>query len=117
MRYETRFWIGMIVLFLLLSGAITLGDIFGVIFTIIGFFLLLAIVGMAIFRSRVRRAQREAASRGEEFKGYSWHFGGQRENTSPRHNPDEGKVTVERTVRPKKRVNEDVGEYVDFEEK
>ena len=115
MRSEIRLWIGIIVLFLLLTGAISLGDIFSFIFGIVGFLILLALIGSLIFRYKVRRAQREASERGEEFKGYTWNFGGY-ENTSRPHNPDEGKVRVKTTPNTRKRVSDDVGEYVDFKE-
>ena len=115
MRSEIRLWIGIIVLFLLLTGAISLGDIFSFIFGIVGFLILMALIGSLIFRYKVRRAQREASERGEEFKGYTWNFGGY-ENTSRPHNPDEGKVRVKTTPKTRKRVSDDVGEYVDFKE-
>ena len=115
MRSETWTWIWIIVLILLLTGTISLGDIFGLIFGIIGFLILLALIGSLIFRHRVRRAQQEASSRGEEFRGYTWNFGGY-QNTSRPRNPEEGKVRVKSAPKPKKRVNDNVGEYVDFKE-
>lgn len=115
MRGETRLWIWIIVLVLLLTGTISLGDIFSVIFHIVGFFILLFLIFALVFRYRVRRAQQQAEERGEEFKGYSWNFGGF-QNTSRPKNPDEGRVRVKSTPQNKKRVNDDVGEYVDFKE-
>ena len=115
MRSETRLWIWIIVLFLLLTGTISLGDIFSFVFHIIGFIILAFLIASLVLRYRVARAQRQAAERGEEFKGYQWHFGGS-QNTSRPSNPDEGKVRVKSATKPKKRVNENVGEYVDFKE-
>lgn len=115
MRSEIRLWIWIILLFLLLTGAISLGDIFSFIFGIVGFLILLALIGTLVFRYKVRRAQREASERGEEFKGYTWNFGGY-QNTSRPQNPDEGRVRVKSAPKPKKRVSDDVGEYVDFKE-
>ena len=59
MRSETWTWIWIVVLILLLTGTISLGDIFSLIFGVIGFFILLALIGSLIFRHRVRRAQQE----------------------------------------------------------
>ena len=115
MRSETRLWIWIIVLFLLLTGTISLGDIFSVVFHIIGFIILAFLIFALVFRHKVARAQREAEQRGEEFKGYSWNFGGF-QNTSRPRNPDEGKVRVESAPKSQKRVKDDVGEYVDFKE-
>lgn len=111
--FSTILWI--IVLLLLLSGAISLGDIFSLIFGVIGFLILVALVGSLIFRHRIRQAMRDADARGEEFRGYTWNFGGY-QNTSRPRNPNEGKVSVKSMPQTKKRVNEDVGEYVDFKE-
>ncbi len=115
MRSETWTWIWIVVLILLLTGTISLGDIFSLIFGVIGFFILLALIGSLIFRHRVRRAQQEASQRGEEFRGYTWNFGGY-QNTSRPRNPDEGRVRIKSTPNTKKRVSDDVGEYVDFKE-
>ncbi len=115
MRSETRLWIWIILLFLLLTGAISLGDIFSIIFYFVGILIFVALVGALIFRYKVRRAQREASERGEEFKGYTWNFGGY-QNTSRPQNPDEGRVRVKSAPKTKKRVSDDVGEYVDFKE-
>lgn len=115
MRSETWTWVWIIVLFLLLTGAISLGDIFSFIFGIVGFLIMMALIFSLIFRHRVRRAQREASERGGEFKGYTWNFGGY-QNTSRPRNPEEGRVRVKTSAQPKKRVSDDVGEYVDFKE-
>lgn len=116
MRSELGTWIWIMVLLLLLTGTISLGDIFGLIFGFFGFIILILLILSLVFRSRVRRAQRQADERGEEFGGYTWHFGGY-ENTSRPRNPNEGKVSVKGTAKSRKRVKDNVGEYVDFEEK
>ena len=115
MRSTASTWIWIILLFLLLTGAVSLGDIFSVIFSVIGFFILLGLIGSLILRHKIRKAQQEAAQQGEEFRGYSWNFGGYHNTTRPR-NPDEGKVRLHTKPDTRKRVNEDVGEYVDFKE-
>lgn len=111
--FSTIVWI--VVLVLLLTGAISLGDIFSLIFSVVGLFILLALIGSLVFRHRIRRAMHEADERGEEFKGYTWNFGGY-QNTSRPRNPNEGRVSVKSVPKTQKRVNEDVGEYVDFKE-
>ncbi|MBQ5931086.1 MAG: DUF4834 family protein [Tidjanibacter sp.] len=115
MRSETRLWIWIIVLFLLLTGTISLGDIFSLFFTGIGLIIMLFLIVALIFSYRVRRAQRQAEEQGQEFKGYTWNFGGY-QNTSRPSNPDEGKVRVKSVPKSKKRVSDNVGEYVDFKE-
>lgn len=115
-RFGLRYWILIFLLMLTLTGAITIGDIFSFIFGVIGFALLLALVGNLVLRYRIIKARRQAEERGEEFKGYTWHFGSH-SHTYGTQNPDEGHVKVSRTEKPKKKkVNKDVGEYVDFEE-
>ncbi len=115
MRSDLGTIIWIVVLVLLLTGAISLGDIFSLIFSTIGFIILVALVASLVFRHRIRRAMNEANERGEEFKGYTWNFGGY-QNTSRPRNPNEGRVSVKSVPNTQKRVSEDVGEYVDFKE-
>ncbi len=122
-RFGLRYWLLIILLMLTLTGAITLGDIFRVIFGVLGFLLLVALVFNIVLRVRINKARREAEARGEEFRGYTWHFGSNGSNGSNGHtththtNPDEGRVSVSRMATPKKKkVNKNVGEYVDFKE-
>lgn len=105
-------------LVLTLTGAITLGDIFGFIFAVVGVIVFAALVGLIVLRIRIAKARKAAEARGEQFTGYTWHFGSHG-NGSTGHttNPDEGRVRVSRTMAPnKKKVSKNVGEYVDFEE-
>ena len=114
-----RYWLLIMLLVLTLTGAITLGDIFSFVFGAIGFVALAVLIISIVWRIRIAKLRREAEARGEQFSGYTWHFGGgergarrQSSNTS-----DEGRVRVSRTEAPKqKRVRKDVGEYVDFKE-
>lgn len=115
MRSEISTWIWIIVILLLLTGAVTFGDIISFIFSFIGVLILGGLIISLIFRYRIRRAMRDADERGEEFKGYTRNFGGY-QNTSRPRNPDEGKVRIKDSTQPKKRVSDDVGEYVDFKE-
>lgn len=117
-----RYWLLIMLLVLTLTGAITLGDIFGFIFAVVGVIVLAALVGLIVLRIRIAKARKAAEARGEQFTGYTWHFGshanGSTGHTANTHtNPDEGRVRVSRTVAPnKKKVSKNVGEYVDFEE-
>ena len=114
-----RYWLLILLLVLTLTGAITLGDIFRVIFGIIGALLLIGLVISIVWRIRIARLRREAEARGEQFTGYTWHFGGGERGTRTHsaNTSDEGRVRVSRTEAPKKkRVSKDVGEYVDFKE-
>lgn len=121
--FSLIFWI--VLLVLLLSGTITLGGIFSFIFYIIGFFILLSLIGTLIFRYRMRKIQQQmneqGAQQGAQYRTYTWHFGGGHQSAektnSSQANRNEGRVRVETSVKPQKRVNDDVGEYVDFEEK
>jgi predicted lipid-binding transport protein (Tim44 family) len=118
------FWI--VLLGLMLTGTISFGSILSFIFGVIGFFILLALIGTLIFRHRLRKMQREAQEQSGPsgaYRTYTWHFGGghngnSSSHTSSRHhsNPNEGRVSVDSIPRTQKRVNEDVGEYVDFKE-
>lgn len=121
-RFGLRYWLLIFLLMLTLTGAITLGDIFGFIFGVIGIIVLVALVGLLVLRIRIAKARKAAEARGEQFTGYTWHFGshtnGSTGHTTNTHaNPNEGRVKVSRTVAPKKKkVSKNVGEYVDFEE-
>ena len=57
MRSTASTWIWIILLFLLLTGAVSLGDIFSVIFSVIGFFILLGLVGSLILRHKGQHLQ------------------------------------------------------------
>lgn len=114
--YGCRFWLMIFLLMLTFTGVITLGDIFGFIFGVVGFLLLCVLILSIYVHYKVGKERREAEARGEEYTGTTWHFGSSR-RTSNNHNPNEGRVKVSRTGTPKKKkVSKDVGEYVDFEE-
>ncbi|MBR3931318.1 MAG: DUF4834 family protein [Tidjanibacter sp.] len=122
-RFGLRYWLLIFLLVLTLTGAITLGDIFRFICGAVGVLVLMVLVFNIVLRVRINRARREAEARGEEFGGYTWHFGshshtyGGGQQQQSRNNPNEGRVRVSRTEAPKKKkVSKNVGEYVDFEE-
>lgn len=110
---RNNFWrtVGIILLVLVLFGVVSVGDILGVaariFMTII--FLLLAI--WAVFAFRIYRARRIMQQRSREFNGGGF---------SRRHqgrSSGENDVTLQHTASAKKsRVNQKVGDYVDFED-
>lgn len=109
-----------ILLMLTFTGVITLGDIFGFIFGVMLLILLVVLIGGIVMRYRINKARREAEARGEEFTGYTWHFGSRTRTSGAQGSQQatpEGRVRVSRTEAPKqKKVSKNVGEYVDFEE-
>lgn len=117
MRSDRGIWILIcVMLFIMIGGGPLLGRMLFFVLEIAGFFVLLALISMLLFRHRVRRAQRQAQERGEEFSGYTWHFGGYQNTTRPDPN-GRAEVKVEGQPKSKKRVSDNVGEYVDFDEK
>ncbi len=110
-RGSLTYWILILLLILTFTGVISLGDVFSVIFYVVGGLLLLSIVGGLIFRTKIRNLQREAERQGREWSGYRSPFGRNNGGQS-----EEGKVRVQRQRAQKpKKVGNDVGEYVDFE--
>lgn len=109
-------WILLLLLLLILLGYVSLGDVLGVIFSILGGLVLLGLVGLLVIRYRIRRLQRrmeqEAGQGGAAYRTYTWGFGQERRKENRR----DGDVTVERTATPRKKVSREVGEYVDYED-
>lgn len=103
-------------LVLILLGYVSLGDVLGVIFSIVGAVVLLALVGLLVIRYRIRRLQRrmeqEAGQGGGAYRTYTWGFGQERR----KENRNDGDVTVQRTTAARKKVSREVGEYVDYED-
>ncbi len=109
-----------LVILLLALGAPALlrGIAFFILYAIMGFVLL--VIGLMIyFRWRIRRVQRQMEERfgegGFDPRGFGGApFGGARHRGETRR---EGDVEVRRTAEaPEKRVSNDVGDYVEFEE-
>lgn len=108
-------WILLLLLVLILLGYVSLGDVLGVIFSIVGAVVLLALVGLLVIRYRIRRLQRrmeQEAGQGGAYRTYTWGFGQERR----KENRYDGDVTVQRTTAPRKKVSREVGEYVDYED-
>ena len=109
-----------LVILLLALGAPALlrGIAFFILYAIMGF-VLLVIRLMIYFRWRIRRVQRQMEERfgegGFDPRGFGGApFGGARPRGETRR---EGDVEVRRTAEaPEKRVSNDVGDYVEFEE-
>ncbi len=72
--------------------------------------LIFAIIGYVVLMYRVRRVQKDMESRIRDA-----HKRGASSSTDPRATQSEGKVTVH--IPPQEqRINDDVGEYIDFKE-
>ncbi|MFI3266731.1 MAG: DUF4834 family protein [Rikenellaceae bacterium] len=92
------------------------GFISFIIYFVIGFYLL-GFVGRILFRLWLRRIQKryQQNPQGANFRSYTWGFGQQQQQQEQEQNKKEGEVTV-KAQEKQKRVNKDIGEYVDFEE-
>ncbi len=91
-----------------------MGFISFIMYFVIGFYLL-GFVGRILFRLWLRRIQKryQQNPQGANFRSYTWGSGQQQQQQE--QNKREGEVTV-KTQEKQKRVNQDIGEYVDFEE-
>lgn len=96
----------------LLLRYVGLGTILGIILYIIGAMVVLAILTSIVISYRINRLRRQAEAEGRNFdrKQYGWGFGNHTRQSN------EGDVTVQGDNASKKRVNDNVGEYVDFQE-
>lgn len=116
-RGSLLYYILIVVLILLLFGVINLGDIFSVIGYIIGGTLLLVLIGGLAIRYKFLKMQRQAEEQGQtnqNSRTYNWQFGGA---SQERKRSDEGEVKIKRTpIQNSKRVDDNIGDYVDFEE-
>lgn len=91
-------------------------------FTIVGFYVL-GLIGKLLLRYWIRKKQREfsqnfgqgASQGGSTFRQYTWGNGANNPRSSEK--PREGEVKIEQTASAKpKKVNKNVGDYVDYEE-
>lgn len=119
MQRSLGYYLLIIVLVLLLFGVVSLGDIFNLIFIVIGGLLLLVVIGVVAFRIYINRLRKKAESgQGGSHtffwtnrQGYGAQSSRRQGNTSK-----EGDVKIKMTAQPKeKKVSDKVGDYVDFE--
>lgn len=79
-------------------------------FLIAGFYLI-SLLGRVFFSHWIRKKQRQfSEGKGDSFRAYTW---GQTDRSSKR---SEGDITVSTTRQTEKKINKNVGDYVDFEE-
>jgi len=79
-------------------------------FLIAGFYLI-SLLGRVFFSHWIRKKQRQfSEGKGDFFRAYTW---GQTDRSSKR---SEGDITVSTTRQTEKKINKNVGDYVDFEE-
>ncbi len=103
----------------LLAPQVLQGIVLFVLYGLLGLFILVG-VAIAVFRWRIARMQQRMEerfgqdARRQESRG--WYDAGANRSRR-RSRPDEGRVSIHRTsAAPEKRVSDDVGDYVDFEE-
>ncbi len=109
-RRAPWFWIMTIII------AIAAPSLFGYLLYAILALVLLFLLSMAIFAWRLRRVERNLH---EQFRKAGEQAGHQQYNyrSSRRKAANEGDVSIHATpAMPEKRINDDVGEYVDFKE-
>lgn len=95
---------------LLLLIAVGAPSLFGFMLYVVAGIFLVSMISVAVFVWRLRSAQRRME---EEFRNGT----GRSTRDARRGSRPEGDVSVHRTVpTPEKKVSDDVGEYVDFEE-
>lgn len=101
-----------VVVLALTAPALLKGIALFVLYLVLGFLVLVFLVSL-LFRWRIRRVQRQM----EEQFGAGGFGSGRGARTEGSSRQQEGEVKVYRTSEtPEKRVSEDVGDYVEFEE-
>lgn len=83
---------------------------------ILGFYLL-GWIGRIMLRSWIRKKQREFEENGGPaggfYRTYTWGTGARNAQQKPK---PEGDITINRTKASVKKVNSDIGDYVEYEE-
>lgn len=107
----------LIVFLALVAPAVLKGIALFILYFLLGI-ILLGVVLMLAFRWRIYRARKQMEEQfGQGFDPRQGGFGSPFTREEPRRNSREGEVRVHKTPgAPEKRVSEDVGDYIDFEE-
>lgn len=100
----------LLILFLALLSPQLLAGALKMVLYVVLFFVLLALAVAAMLGYRLHRLRRDVE---EQMRG-SNPFGGNAGSTGS--GPREGEVSVQQTQPQEKKINSDVGDYVDFEE-
>ena len=105
---------------LLVMLAVFMPSFFGVLAVVVGVIILLVlalpIIGIIKLRRMSKKMEEQARQQGYSGQGFGGQAYGQQSQREAR-NAKEGDVKVYTTSQtPEKRVNDDVGDYVDFEE-
>lgn len=100
-------------LILVIFGVVSLGDVLSVVGYVILGVIVLVLIAAVVVSYRINRLRRRMDDEGETGSYNTWSFG-----TRQRHSQrKEGDVTIEKpSQQGEKRVNDKVGDYVDFEE-
>lgn len=106
-----------VVVLALTAPALLKGIALFVLYLVLGFLVLVFLVSL-LFRWRIRRVQRQMEEQfGAGGFGGAGYGSGRSARTEGSRRQQEGEVKVYRTSEtPEKRVSEDVGDYVEFEE-
>lgn len=106
-----------VVVLALTAPALLKGIALFVLYLVLGFLVLVFLVSL-LFRWRIRRVQRQMEEQfGADGFGGAGYGSGRGARTEGSSRQQEGEVKVYRTSEtPEKRVSEDVGDYVEFEE-
>lgn len=84
-----------------------------ILFFVVAGFYLLGWIGRMLLRWFILSQARKMEQGGATFRGFTWSSGG---SSNHKTEKKEGEVRVERKVQVEKKVNKQVGEYVDYEE-
>ena len=88
-----------------------------ILYIILGFAILVVVLLLAL-RWRIYKVQQQVRDQfGQQQQHHSQGFNPFARQQRPANQPEEGEVTVHKTTAtPEKRISEDVGDYVEFEE-
>ena len=106
MRSGTGYYILITLFILLLFGVISLGDILNMVAYIILGIIVLVVIGILMFRYRIRRLRKTFEQNNSSYGSYG-SSAGKKQN---------GRVTITDNSAHHKNVRNDVGEYVEYED-
>lgn len=99
------------ILLMALASPSMVAGVFKVILYIVMFFILMMLLGGLYLNYRIKRLRKEAAEQTmRNASGYYRNYG---HNTQQ---PREGEISVHQTEPQEKKINKNVGDYVDFED-
>ena len=106
MRSGTGYYILITLLILLMFGVISLGDILNMVAYIILGVIVLIVVGVLVFRYRIRRLRKSFEQNNSSYAGFD----------AADRKKQNGRVTITDNSAHHKNVRNDVGQYVEYED-